>query len=84
MLNDYENRMLADYQHKRLFPKKIEELDEEAEREKKVKLLFEIGGKRYASYGAPGSVIKFKDGKEYMVDENGSLRRIQPKEESKK
>ena len=66
--------MLTDYLNKVMQTKKtLEDMEREAKLEHKVKLIHEIGGKKYASFHDPGTRIRDKRGKIYVVDEHGAL-----------
>ncbi len=51
-------------------------MDEEAKRKHMAKLLFQRNGQTFATFHEAGSTIRFQDGKQYRVAEDGSLRRI--------
>jgi len=74
MLAGYLNRMLTCYDRK-------EVKKEEERRQEKTRIMIEVEGKRYVSFVDRNSVVKFRDGTKYLVDEHGSLRKI--KAESK-
>jgi hypothetical protein len=76
MFIDYNNRMLTDYENKRM-KEDFEEKEEEAIADKKSKIMIEVDGKRYGSFADRGSIVKFRDGSEYRVAEDGSLRRVE-------
>ena len=52
------------------------DMDEEARRNHMAKLLFQRNGRTFATYHDPGEIIRFQDGKQYRVADDGSLRRI--------
>ena len=65
--------MLTDYENKLILPKKTyKERKDEAKKRHEVEII--VDG--HSAFVGPGERVRFRDGKVYEVNENGSPRRV--------